>query len=244
MNKDGLRFLLLLVLILASKVHAEEAEAELPNVSTDRLSSLIQKTLETKIPHSEIKLPSLSKVIATLESQGLVKINSVKLIDDKPTGVVMVEVSGNNEAGSVVSPVIQTPYEAWVKVPVATHRIFPNTKLKTDDIRIDRINVATGSVREYRGVLQSPDAAFDHMESRQTILENQFVTTSALQKQPDLRRGDTVKLELISGELILVTQGTIQEPASVGDHVRVITSKTKREIVGVVKEDHSVEVNL
>jgi flagella basal body P-ring formation protein FlgA len=53
-----------------------------------------------------------------------------------------------------------------------------------------------------------------------------------------------VKLELVSGELSLTTQGILQEAGSVGDHVRVLTVKTKREITGIVKNDHSVEVNL
>ena len=167
-------------------------------------------------------------------------ITQVRLLDDKANGVAILEVSGENSE----TQVIQTPYTAWIKAPVATRRIYPNSKIKAEDIRIQSINVASGPAREYRGVLAAADTNFANMESRQTILEGQFVTTSAIQKQPDIRKGEMVKLELNSGDLSLSTQAISEESASVGDKIRVMTLKSKKEILGKVKEDHSVEVNL
>ena len=207
------------------------------------LSSLVKKALENKIPKAEIQIPSLDKVEKSAAIADFDQIKTVRLIEEKANGIAILEVVGLiGEKES--SQVIQTPYEAWVNVPVATRRIYPNTKLKEEDFKVQQVNVASGPAREYRGVMVSAETNFDQMESAQSILEGQYVVSSAIRKQPDVRKGDMVKLELVSGELTLVTQAQVQEPASIGERVRVLTTKTKKEIVGKVKEDHSVEVEL
>jgi flagella basal body P-ring formation protein FlgA len=123
-------------------------------------------------------------------------------------------------------------------------RIYPNTKLKNEDFKSQEVNVASGSPREYRGVMLSADTDLSGFQSRQTILENQFVTTTSVEKQPDLRKGDIVRLDLVSGDLTLSTQATVSEPGSIGERIRVLTAKSKKEVVGTVREDHSVEVKL
>jgi flagella basal body P-ring formation protein FlgA len=154
------------------------------------------------------------------------------------------EVSGTLEDGSERADLIQTPYSAWKKAWVAAKRLYPNTRLKDEDFKISEINVATGPAREYRGVMLPADTRFSGLQTKQTLLEGQFAVTSAVERQPDLRKGDQVRLDLISGDLTLTTQGMAEEPASVGDHVRIMTSKTKKEVVGILKEDRSVEVQL
>ena len=104
--------------------------------------------------------------------------------------------------------------------------------------------MATGPIREYRGILVPADGDFSKLQTRQTLLENQFVTTSAIERQPDVRKGDSVRLDLLSGDLQLSTQATASENGSIGDRVRVLTTKTKKEVVGTIREDHSVEVRL
>ncbi len=215
---------------------------------SDRLSSLVKNTLEEKYSSksnpAEIKIPSLEKLIQSSAFKNITVIKTIRLVEDKPSGVAIFEVFGLNSNQEEISKTIQTPFEAWVRVAVATHRIYPNTKLKQEDFTVKSLNVSSGMAREYRGILADAEMSFDKTESKQTILEGQFVVTSAIQKQPDLRRGDSVKLELVSGELTLTTQGIAQEPGSTGERIHVITSKTKREIVGVVQADHSVEVSL
>ncbi len=228
---------LLVALLWSQSAHADHA-------FSDRLSSLIKKTLEEKIPNSEITLPSLDQIAKSTELSDFETLADVRLLEDRPNGVALFEVVGKDPEERPLTQKIQTPYEAWVKVPIALHRIYPNTQLKTEDFKIGSINVSTGQAREFRGVLASADTMVDRMETRQTILEGQFLVTSAMQKKPDVRRGDLVKLELNSGELSLSTQAVIQESAAVGDRVRVLTVKTKKEVVGTLRDDHSVGVNL
>lgn len=217
---------------------------EHPSSLADRLSQKITQKLSDKLPQARIKLPNLDNLASLSPLSEIQTLTAVRLIEDKANGIAVVEVNGTTEGGREISQVIQTPYEAWVQVPTAIHRIYPNTKLKSEDFRIQEVNVGTGMAREFRGVMADAGTPLDKMESRQTILEGQFVTRSAIQRQPDIRKGEMVKLELISGELSLTTQAIVQEPGSIGDRVRVLTLKTKKEIVGKLRADHSVEVGL
>ena len=240
-------FILLLSPIIGLAHFSRAEEQSHAQLLSDRLSSLMSKTLEEKIAHAEVKIPSLEQAIENSEIEKYEEVKSVRLMEDRPNGIAVFEVIGREDEKEV-SQVLQTPYEAWVKVPVATHRIYPSTKLKNEDFRTQSINVASGTPREYRGIMISAEdraaSELDRMESKQTILEGQFVVSSALQRQPDIRKGETIKLELVSGELTLTTQAVLQESGSVGDRVRVLTLKTKKEIVGKIKDDHSVEVIL
>ena len=204
------------------------------------LSSRLQKILSEKIQNAEIRIPSLEKLVKTPEVSAISTLSSVRLSEDRPNGIAVFELNSTDGA----STKIQTPYQAWVKIPVAVHRIYPNTRLKKEDFRVDSVNVATGPAREYRGVLVYDIANIDRMETRQTILEGQFVVSNAVQKQPDLRKGETVKLELISGDLVLSTSAMVEENGSVGDKVHVLTLKTKKDLLGVIREDRTIEVRL
>lgn len=211
---------------------------------SERISSVVKQLLEEQIPGAEIRLPSLEKLAQQPAITSFSEIRSGRLIEDRPSGAVLVELIGVDSGLQEKTERIQTPYQAWKKVPVAVRRIYPNTKLTNEDFRLSEVNVASGSAREYRGVMLPPGTEFQGMQTRQTILENQMALTSAVQKQPDLRKGDTVKLLLTSGGLELVTQATAEEPASVGDRVRVLTVKGKREMVGKVNAERNVEVSL
>jgi len=204
------------------------------------LSSRLSKILSEKIPNAEIRIPNLENLVKSPEIAAITTLSSVRLIEDRATGVALFELNSTDG----VSTKIQTPYQALVKAPIAIRRIYPNTKLKKEDFRIDTINVAVGTAHDYRGVILYSDAKLDQMESKQTILEGQFVLSNAVQRQPDVHKGEMVKLELSSGDLTLTTSAVIQENASIGERVHVLTAKTKREMIGKVLEDHSVEVVL
>ncbi len=204
------------------------------------LSSRIHKILSEKIPYAEIRVPNLEKLVKSPQISSISELSSVRLIEDRPSGVALFELVSTD--GSNVR--IQTPYQAMVKTPVAVRRIYPNTKLKKDDFRIETLNVATGLPRDYRGAIIYDPSKLEQMETKQSILEGQFIVVNAVQKQPDVRKGEMVKLELSSGDLTLTTAAVVQESASVGDRVHVITTKSKKEVVGKVREDHSVEVIL
>ena len=236
-----IRFLFLSTFITASAFADSTSTSLSP---TERLSSLIRVSLMEKIAGSEVRIPSLDRLMSSQPMANFAEVRTIRLVTDKANGVAQFEVIGTSSEGKELVETIQTPYEAWKKVPIANHRIFPNSKLKNEDFKIEDVNVASGVAREFRGVMIRADTNFNQLQTKQTILEGQYVVTSAVQKTPDIRKGDTVKLELISGDLTLTTQAVTEEAASVGSQVRVMTTKTKRELIGLVKDDHSVEVNL
>jgi flagella basal body P-ring formation protein FlgA len=208
------------------------------------LTAKFTEALAERIPGAEIRIPSLEKLCSQAPLNGYASISTVRLVEDRAQGVVLFEINGSGEDGTPRSDLVQTPYSAWKRVLAPVRRIYPNTKLKNEDFKSQEVNVASGSPREYRGVMLSADTDLSGFQSRQTILENQFVTTTSVEKQPDLRKGDIVRLDLVSGDLTLSTQATVSEPGSIGERIRVLTAKSKKEVVGTVREDHSVEVKL
>lgn len=231
--------LILIALFLALPAHGESA----PPLH-ERMSTLMKSALTEKIADAEIRIPSLEKICSRPPLSDYVEIKRVRLVEDKATGVALFEVNGKTSTGLDQADLVQTPYSAWKRAIIAKRRVYPNTKLKSEDFAISEVNVATGAAREYRGVMLPAGTELAGLQSKQSILENQFVTTPAVEKSPDVHRGDTIKLDLVSGELTLSTQATAVEPGLIGERVKVLTTKTKKEMVGVLREDHSVEVRL
>ncbi|MBU6152696.1 MAG: flagellar basal body P-ring formation protein FlgA [Bdellovibrionales bacterium] len=211
---------------------------------TSALTEKFKNALTTRIPGAEIRIPSLEKICSEPPLRDYSTISKVRLVEDRPQGVALFELNGIGADGTERSDLVQTPYSAWKKVLSPVRRIYPNSKLKDEDFKVQEVNVASGPAREYRGVMVAPDTVMSGFQSRQSILENQFVTTSSIEKQPELRKGDMVRLDLTSGDLTLSTQAVASESGSVGDRIRVLTNKSKKEVVGTIRDDHSVEVRL
>jgi flagella basal body P-ring formation protein FlgA len=236
-----IRILMFSIFMVSSAFATEARESQ---ALSFRLSNLIRSSLSEKIAGAEIRTPSFARMMSIAPMSNFSEISHVRMVNDRLNGAAQFEVTGVDVNGQDCSQVIQSPYEAWRKVPVAIHRIFPNTKLKNEDFRIQGVNIAIAPGRDYQGVMFSATTDFSAMQTRQTILEGQYVISSAVEKTPDVRKGDSVRLDLISGDLTLTTQAVIEESASIGSHVRVMTTKTKRELTGLVRADRSVEVTL
>ena len=175
-----------------------------------------------------------------------------------PALYTVINLVGDDEKGSIHfifssetgSSHSQPALEGWVrfsaKVParVAQRRIFPGEKLSPSVFEIKDIEVSQGPGRQYRGVILSPETEISSFESIQTVLEGQFLLSSAVRKIPSVRRGDTVRILLVSGDLTVSTQGIAQEPGYVENTIKALTLKNKREVSGILKADGVVEVKL
>lgn len=247
MIRKALFFGIFLLVSTMQVYAANPSQNEDTHQSLERIEHLAVIALESKYQNAKIQFINLQTLANNPSFVLDQEVSSVSLVEDKPNGVATFRIKGvveKNGKPREVTQLIQLPYEAWVKTWVAKKRIFPNTKLRAEDFRIAEINVAQGVGREYRGIIANADFSIQGFESKQTILEGNFLTTSAFRKEPSVRRGDLVKMELLSGGLVLTTQAVVQEPASVGDRVRVLTQKSKREMVGQLKDDQRVEVRL
>ncbi len=165
---------------------------------------------------------------------------SVQILNDNARGELRFSVSGGK--GEYAEGTL--PFSAWVPARIAVKRVHPGELLRNEWFITQKINVSSGPAREYRGILLSLDHDLSKLESVQTIMEGQFLTSSAVRNVPDIRRGDSVRIHLIKEGMTLSTQGTAQEPGYVNRQLRVLTGKTKRELLGQLQPDGIVEVKL
>jgi len=135
-------------------------------------------------------------------------------------------------------------FSAWTSTKVSLRRIHPGELLSRDMFVVQEVNVAFGQGHEYRGVILSDSVDVAGLETIQTVLEGQFLVSTAVQRVPDVRRGDSVRIHVTSGGLTLSTLGVAGEPSYINRQVRVITGKGKRELLGQLHPGGIVEVNL
>jgi flagella basal body P-ring formation protein FlgA len=173
--------------------------------------------------------------------QGPVKMaRSVQIMNDNGKGELRFSVSGSK--GEYSEGLLS--FSAWMPARIAVRRVRPGEFLKNEWFLTQKINVSSGPAREYRGVLLPVENEVAKLESVQTIMEGQFLTSSAVRNVPDIRRGDAVRIHLINEGMTLSTSGVAQEPGYSNRQIRVLTSKTKRELLGQLRPDGVVEVKL
>lgn len=164
----------------------------------------------------------------------------VRILSEAGSGTV--DYSAIYSDGS--SAIGQARFSAMVPTFVALKRIRPGDKLARGDFQIQSVNVAQGLAYQYRGVMFNANDTVDGLQARQTILEGQYPLTSGIEKVPDIRRGDVVQVKILSGDVALTTMGIVQEPGYLEQNLRVMTQKTKKELVGQLKKGGIVEVSL
>ena len=109
---------------------------------------------------------------------------------------------------------------------------------------MQEVDVTTGMYRELRGLLITDESKLNRVQAHQTLLENQPILSSALIPSPDINRGDSVKLKIITAGLSIQTMGIAQESSRIGEAIKVLSLKTKRELSGTLLEGNTVEVQL
>ena len=135
-------------------------------------------------------------------------------------------------------------FRAWVSARIATRRLHLGDVINPENFTTQEANVAAGPAHEYRGVLFPTKDPLSGLEAIQTILEGQYLTSSAVRRIPDIRRGDSLQVKLISGDLILSTSGISEESGYINQQIRVRTGKAKKEISGLLLPGRQIEVRL
>lgn len=220
---------------------ARAAEGDLASASAS-ISSLLSEELSKRFTSARIEFTA---PIAYQVAEGkLGPVTAVRLLSANSRGEAKALVDYKDELGITRTIEANANFAAWVDAPVAARRILPGEKLSPESYRIQRINTAQGQAYEFRGVIVPASQDLTRVEARQTILEGQYLLSTALQRIPDVRRGDLVRVELNSGGVAISSQATAQEPGYLDQPVRVLTAKTKRELVGELKAGNVVEVKL
>lgn len=169
------------------------------------------------------------------------EIKSLHMLGDDSQGNVHFTVSSEGDQETSEG---WMSFAAWVPARVAKRRILPGESLNSDLFVIQSVNVSSGQPHEYRGLIFPEQINLKGLETIQTIIEGQFLLTSAVQKTPDIHRGDSVRVQLVSGDLTLSTSGIAEEPGYFNHQIRIITQKGKRELLGTLMASGIVEVKL
>ena len=201
----------------------------------DDLSSLLRNEIAKNYPGARIEIGNNLKLHSELPAQ----IRGIRILSDNARGEIQFLVHGSAQEvqGS-------TDFSAMKRTWIAQRRILPGEKLNEQSFLVSEVNVASGLNRESRGIMLPETTELTSLEARQTILEGSFPLTTGVQRVPDVRRGDSLRILLTTGDITLSTSGTAQEPAYLDGTVRVLTQKTKRELVGQLKSGGVVEVKL
>jgi flagella basal body P-ring formation protein FlgA len=222
-------------LALAVAFHSQ-ARAE--GDSREDLANRITQGISKQYPGAKITLNSqVHWTRGTLPEE----IQNVSLLGETSRGEMMFSVtsaSGDQDSQGWVS------FGAWMPARVASKRVHPGEHLSADMFTIQNVNVAVGQAHDLRGVILEPETPVANLEARQSVLEGQILLSSAVQHVPDVRRGDSVRVQLLSNGLSLSTVGVAEEPAYVDGQVHVTASKTKRQLVGKLLSNGVVEVKL
>ncbi len=209
------------------------------------VAEAIQRSVSERLGANRVEILG-APILAS--GQPLDDAEAASVLEENARGEVRVLVRGWRGKGAGPRVASQAEYRvrvaAWVLGWVAGRRVLPGEALVVDALKVQEINVAEGLAHEYRGILLAPTEDLSRLEARQTLIEGGFVTSAAVRKIPDLRRGDVVRLEVISGGVRLSTSALALEPASTQQRVRVQTVKAKRELVGTLKDGGIVEVVL
>ncbi len=224
------------LLMMVTSVAAQASPSSLQQ--GDLITQKIQSELQKRYPTARIEVAG-GAYRWTRGDALPSEVAQITLYDETPQGEVQfVAKTATGSADGLAS------YSAWLEVPVAINRVRPGERLSPDLFNIQEVNIARGMAHEYRGAILSKNSDFARLEARQTILEGQFPLTTGVQPIPDIRRGDSVRVRLISGALTLSTIGIAQEPGYVDHSIHILASKTKRELVGTLAADGVVEVKL
>jgi flagella basal body P-ring formation protein FlgA len=222
--------------LTATRAMAQE-DAELAPAA-ERLSDSLRHELITNYPGTRIELANDVRWTSGALPEDF---ESVSFRGETSRGELLFAVTSPSTRKQATG---QVSFSAWAPARIALKRVHPGDKLSAEQFRTQEINVASGMAREYRGVILEPETPVGNLEARQTVLEGQFLLTTAVQRVPDIRRGDSVRVQLTANGLSLSTLGVAEEPAYLNGQVRVMASRTKRELVGKLLPNGIVEVKL
>ncbi len=209
---------------------SSQSEAKTP---TQKLIAQIS----ARYPGARVELTSPMRIARGSVSDA---ISDVAYVADDGNG--QVRFNATDSSGDVYEGTVR--FSAWIPAWVLKKRILPGERLSSQDVVKQEVNAAFGMAHELRGLILPTGDSIESIEARQTLIEGQFITTSAIQKVPDLKRGDSVRIRLLSGGITLTTQGSATEPGFIDQPVRVMTLKGKRDLVGKLGRDGTVEVSL
>lgn len=181
------------------------------------------------------------------KGQEITQINRVVSVFDNNKGEITIELEGTStDSNRMLRSQVVADFSATIKAFVAKRRVQPGEKLGFEIVALQDVDVTQGMNAGLRGMLLTQDQESNilKLESRQTLLENQPVLTSAVQKIHDIKKGDPVRVKLIAGNVVLSTSGISSEAGYRDAMIHVLTLPSKKDVVGKFIGNGIVEIHL
>jgi flagella basal body P-ring formation protein FlgA len=154
-----------------------------------------------------------------------------------PTFVTTFELWSGAERVGQWQAVLQA--KIWRQIPVAHSRLERGQLLRQADVTMERRDVLAA-----RDVVLNIAAGNDSLELTEAVAVGMPVPTRAVHARPLIKRGQMVDAVYEEGSLKISLKVQSLEDGALGQTVRVINPKTRRELNGKVQNEESISINL
>ncbi len=160
--------------------------------------------------------------------------------NDRPRGSFSVPLELDlAEGGNTTSKktlMVSGQVEFFSDVPVATRAMNAGDKFQASDFRAERRNITY--------ILDAPALAqdFDGSVAARGLAMGEPIWKATLRREQQVRFGDPVRVQSGGETFSVTTDGVAQNPAAIGESVRVKIGKTQKLVSGILKEKGLVEI--
>jgi flagellar basal body P-ring formation protein FlgA len=130
---------------------------------------------------------------------------------------------------------------AWSLTSVAVQSVSAGEPLRSEEVRVVKVNVAALSLREATAVGQ-PLVLNHTVRLKRSIREGEIVTHAHLEPSPTVARGDWAVLQSGVGAVMLESRVQVPQDAKVGQSVRVKPAQSSSYVWARVKGPNSLEL--
>lgn len=144
--------------------------------------------------------------------------------------------------------VVKLEFRANRDILVASKRVFPKSTLSPTIFSIKNVDVTRSPYREINAAIplkaQTPEFFNGKYETIHTTLPGQPLVLTNIVKRPDVKKGEWLKLEILSGPVRLTASAEVLESGNINDSVRVKIKGQTQETVARIKTEQSLEISL
>lgn len=132
---------------------------------------------------------------------------------------------------------VPTYIEVWQEVVLAAKPLGRNQPITAADVKTERMNLA----RVPSSAVFDPQDVLGQRTSR-PLAANSVLRSDHIHQPPVIRRGDVVQVVVESERLRITTQAVAQENGGVGETIRLLNARSRKDIHARVVDGQTVEI--
>lgn len=127
----------------------------------------------------------------------------------------------------------------WREVLVAANDLAMNTHLRPENVRTRRVLLK----HQETGLITNRKQLENKM-TKQRVYAGDIMTDHMIKDIPDILRGDPVKIKIAYGNIVIETEGRVNQEARVGEPVSVVCEHMRQKLSGVLISSDMVHVQI